>query len=121
VLSDVAEVALRTRSDLNRSEAAKNLMCKIRMGVGLVTYLVADLSSGLQGFGGASFAMFCDPCRPGRPHSTSRAPLGVATLRGVCDDCLSVTAALRDVSAGGIITALGDLALRTRSVPVVDG
>jgi hypothetical protein len=47
-LSDIARFALRASSDLNRSEAAENLMCKIRTGIGLVTYLVADLSPGFR-------------------------------------------------------------------------
>jgi hypothetical protein len=36
-------------------------MSKTRTYVGIVAYLVADLSPGLQGLGGAFVALFCDP------------------------------------------------------------
>jgi hypothetical protein len=110
VLSDMARVALCKSGDLNQSEAAKNLMCKIRMGVGLMTYLVVGLSPGLQGLGGAFFALFCDPALPRTSPPDLERSSRVVTLRGVCDDYPSVTAALRAISVGGTVSPLSDLA-----------
>jgi hypothetical protein len=39
------------------------MSCNTKQGKkkGLLTYFVADLRPGLQGFGGAFFALLCDP------------------------------------------------------------
>jgi hypothetical protein len=80
-----------------------------------MTYLVADLSPGLQGFGGDFLALFCDPRLP----TVSALGLGrssiVDVLRGVSTALSPVDAALRGVPTDGAVTALGDLALSSSS------
>jgi hypothetical protein len=75
-----------------------------------MTYLVADLRPGLQGFGGAFLTLLCDPRSP----SVSALDLGRSSVadirRGVSTACSSVDAAPRGVLTDGANVAHGESA-----------
>jgi hypothetical protein len=76
------------------------------MASGPATYLVTDLSPGLQGFGGTFLALFCDPRSPIVSTLYLWRSSIVDVLRGISTARSSVDAALRGVPADGAITAL---------------
>jgi hypothetical protein len=61
-------------------------MYKIRMGVGIMAYLVADFSPGLQGLRGAFLALFCNPASPNESAPDLGRSSVVEVLRGVSAD-----------------------------------
>jgi hypothetical protein len=66
-----------------------------------MTYLVADLRPGLQGFGGAFLALLCDPRSPTVSALNLGLSLVVDIQRGISTACSSVDTALRGVPADG--------------------
>jgi hypothetical protein len=87
------------------------------MGIGPVTYLVADLSPGLQGFGGGFLALFCDPASPNVLALNLGRSSIVDVLRGVSVARSSVDASLHGVPGDGTVVALGDLVSSSSSSP----
>jgi hypothetical protein len=80
-----------------------------------MAYLVTDLRPGLQGFGGAFFALFCDPTLPNVSALGQGSSSVVDVLQGVSVSCPSGDAALRGVPADGVVIALSDLASSSSS------
>jgi hypothetical protein len=114
-LSEVAGGALRTNNNLNQSEVEEKSMCKTRMGVGIVTYLDADLIPNLQGLGGAFLALFCDPASPNELGPDLGHSSVMEVLEGVSVTRSSADTTLWGIFVDGSATASSDLASSSSS------